>query len=155
MCFLECNDREEVGQMLTRGGGGVKQMLTIADEGGRGGLKTSEIGWRNMWTAPNQFLSQPCWIGQNNLNLRPFHNVPLHWVLCNDHYMMIWQTMNAFKGPWEGRGLQTWLRRPLSDNRIVSISILSTVCVYMNIHLLLQSGGMIGYALTWNVRIVK
>ena len=27
-------------------------MLTIADEGGGGGLKTSEIGWRNMWTAP-------------------------------------------------------------------------------------------------------
>ena len=37
---------------LTRGGGGVRQLLTIADEGGRGGLKTSEIGWRNMWTAP-------------------------------------------------------------------------------------------------------
>ena len=32
--------------------GGVGQMLTKADEGGRGGLKTSEIGWRNMWTAP-------------------------------------------------------------------------------------------------------
>ena len=45
----------------------IKEMLTIADEegegakaiaddcwrGGRGGLKTSEIGWRNMWTAPN------------------------------------------------------------------------------------------------------
>ena len=29
--------------------GGVKQMLTSADEGG---LKTSEIGWHNMWTAP-------------------------------------------------------------------------------------------------------
>ena len=51
---------------LTRGGGGVKQMLTIADEGGKGGqaiaddcwrgeeggLKTPEIGWRNIWTAP-------------------------------------------------------------------------------------------------------
>ena len=34
------------------GGEGVKQSLTIADEGGRGGLKTPEIGWRNMWTAP-------------------------------------------------------------------------------------------------------
>ena len=40
--------------MLTRGGGGVRQLLTIADEGGRGGLKTLEIGWRNMWTAPHR-----------------------------------------------------------------------------------------------------
>ena len=30
--------------MLTRGGGGVGQLLTIADEGGREGLKTPEIG---------------------------------------------------------------------------------------------------------------
>ena len=33
--------------MLTKadeGGGGVRQLLTIADEGGRGGLKTPEIG---------------------------------------------------------------------------------------------------------------
>ena len=37
---------------LTRGGGGVSQMLTIADEGGRGGPGTPDFGWRNMWTAP-------------------------------------------------------------------------------------------------------
>ena len=33
--------------MLTKddeGGGGVRQMLTIADEGGRGGLKTPKFG---------------------------------------------------------------------------------------------------------------
>ena len=40
--FLEWIDR-----------GGIGRMLTKADEGGRGGLKTSEIGWHNMWTAPN------------------------------------------------------------------------------------------------------
>ena len=38
---------------LTRGGGGVSQMLTIADGGGRGGPGTPDFGWRNMWTAPN------------------------------------------------------------------------------------------------------
>ena len=27
-------------------------MLTIADEGGRGGPGTPDFGWRNMWTAP-------------------------------------------------------------------------------------------------------
>ena len=27
-------------------------MLTIADEGGRGGLKTPKFAWRNMGTAP-------------------------------------------------------------------------------------------------------
>ena len=39
--------------MLTKADEGVvNQMLTIADEGGRGGVKTTEIGCRNMWTAP-------------------------------------------------------------------------------------------------------
>ena len=35
-------------------GGGVKQMLTIADEEVRGDLKTPKFGWRDMWTAPKQ-----------------------------------------------------------------------------------------------------
>ena len=30
-------------------------MLTIADEGGRGGLKTPKIGWHNMWAAPKWY----------------------------------------------------------------------------------------------------
>ena len=34
------------------GGEGVRQMLTIADGGGRGGVVTLVFGWRNMWTAP-------------------------------------------------------------------------------------------------------
>ena len=41
--------------MMTKadeGGGGVSQMLTIADGGGRGGVGTPVFGWRNMWTAP-------------------------------------------------------------------------------------------------------
>ena len=41
--------------MLTKadeGGGGVSQMLTIADGGGRGGPGTPDFSWRNMWTAP-------------------------------------------------------------------------------------------------------
>ena len=37
-------------------GGGVWQMLTIADGGGRGGPDTPDFGWRNMWTAPNIHL---------------------------------------------------------------------------------------------------
>ena len=35
------------------GGGGLSQMLTIADGGGRGGPGIPDFGWRNMWTAPN------------------------------------------------------------------------------------------------------
>ena len=38
-------------RLLTKGGGGVRQLLTIVDEGGREGMKTSKIGWHNMWTA--------------------------------------------------------------------------------------------------------
>ena len=34
------------------GRGGVWQMLTIAEGGWRGGLRTPYFGWRNMWTAP-------------------------------------------------------------------------------------------------------
>ena len=33
-------------------------MLTIADGGGRGGPGTPDFGWRNMWTAPNEYQSQ-------------------------------------------------------------------------------------------------
>ena len=32
---------------------GVSQKMTIADEGGRGGLEMSKFGWHNMWTASN------------------------------------------------------------------------------------------------------
>ena len=38
--ILECIDRGGVGQMMTKadeGGRGVRQLLTLADEGGRGG----------------------------------------------------------------------------------------------------------------------
>ena len=41
--------------MLTKadeGGGGVSQMLTIADERGEGGPGSPDFCWRNMWTAP-------------------------------------------------------------------------------------------------------
>ena len=37
---------------------GVNQMLTIADEGG---LKTPEIGWHNLWTAPNKQRTNILW----------------------------------------------------------------------------------------------
>ena len=36
--------------------------LTIAAEGGRGGLKTPEIGWHHMWTAPNVRLCDAYWV---------------------------------------------------------------------------------------------
>ena len=43
---------------LTRGGGGVSQMLTIADGGGRGGPGTPDFGWRNMWTNPKSTFEE-------------------------------------------------------------------------------------------------
>ena len=36
--------------------GEVKQIVTIADEGGGG--ETPKFGWRNMWTAPKQTCQQ-------------------------------------------------------------------------------------------------
>ena len=38
-------------------------MLTKSDAGGRGGLKTSKIGWHNMWTAPNWKGAEYSWGG--------------------------------------------------------------------------------------------
>ena len=52
--------------MLTKadeGGGGVSQMLTIADGGGRGGPGTPDFGWRNMWTAPKSKTFQELYKG--------------------------------------------------------------------------------------------
>ena len=37
---------------LTKGGGGVGEMLTTADEGGRGGLDPPIFGGHNLGTAP-------------------------------------------------------------------------------------------------------
>ena len=42
---------------LTKGGGGVRQMLTLADKWGRGGLDPPIFGWHNLWTAPNQLFT--------------------------------------------------------------------------------------------------
>ena len=36
---------------LTKGGGGVSQLLTITDKGG-GGSRRPKYGWHNLWTVP-------------------------------------------------------------------------------------------------------
>ena len=37
---------------LTKGGGLVGEMMTMADKGGRGGVDPLIFGWHNLWTAP-------------------------------------------------------------------------------------------------------
>ena len=50
-----------------RGGGGAGEILTMADEGGRGGLNPPIFGWHNLWTAPYSVLPHP--LTQDNPSL--------------------------------------------------------------------------------------
>ena len=61
--FLFWGGFEKCWQWLTKGGGVVGEMLTMDDEGGRGGLDPPVFGWHNLWTAPKGVHSQraPCY----------------------------------------------------------------------------------------------